>query len=172
MRGASRALAAAAVIVVVILLAVVVPRLQAFEQYLGGFWAADPAFLSESGLSEMYLYVAPGGGRRRQAHLVMAGPGGAEVTNQGVEITLGRSLWGALRGAGLGAGSLFRVPAALAFDSEEVMPTALSLSLNVAEGTLALYGSGKMYAFLVRDNEASLAANAEYAAGAPSPADG
>ncbi len=180
----TRVVLAVLIVVVLVLVAVAIPRVRALEQTLSGFWVGEPAFLQEAGLSEMYLYIAPTEGStlstpRRQGYLVMSDTQGHLVSNQGIEINYaGRwGLWSWLRrgasalGAHFGGSSRpYNFEAALTYDDSAVMPDQMKVGLCAAEGTLALHSNGKLYAFLIRDNETSGSANKNYGAGGGSPA--
>lgn len=170
-KGWGRVLLAAVIVVVIVLIAIASPRVQNYEQFLSGFWSGDPTFLQEAGLSELYLYIAPceraGGRWCRQGYLVMVDTTGGFVSNQGVEICYSAlpGRWGSALKSHFSAGGQAKYKiknAELVFDDRAVMPEDLSLDLNVTEGTLSLYDDTKLYAFLVKDNETSLAANAMY----------
>jgi len=165
----ARVLLAAAVVVLVVVIATLAPRVRDFEKFLSGFWSGDPAFLKQAGLSEMYLYLAPleraGGEWCRQGYLVMVDTAGQVISNQGIEIAYGClfSRWKSAFKSHFAANETYRVFCAkVTYDSEEVMPTEMRLGLNVTEGTLVLYADRRAYAFLIKDNETSIAANAEY----------
>jgi len=166
-----RVLLAAIIVILIVLIAVVPPRVRDYELFLSGFWSGEPTFLKEAGLSEMYLYIAPcercGGRWCRQGYLVMVDAGGAMVSNQGIEITYG-GITGRWKSALKShfpsrAQETYRIPGAeFTYDDESVMPEDMRMGLNVTEGTLALYTDEKIYAFFVKDNETSIAANEEY----------
>lgn len=170
----TRVLLATLVVILIVLAVVLAPRVRDFEKFLTGYWSGDPTFLQKAGLSEMFMYVAPpgrvGGKRCRQGYLVMVDTDGNMVSNQGIELeyrgAVGR-WWSAFKSHfSARASETYRVPCVqVTYDDAEVMPSEMRLGLNVSEGTLALYDDGegrKLYAFLVKDNEASNAANAEY----------
>jgi hypothetical protein len=176
-RGGSwlRVFLATAVVVIIILIAVVAPRARDYEKFISGFWSGDPAFLNESGLSQMHLYISPGersGGKwRRQGYLLMVDSSGGMVSNQGIEIiydgAVGR--WKSVIKSNFSgkAQETYQIPAVtIDYDTQGVLPSEeLRMGLNIAEGTLAIYTDEKIYAFFVKDNEASVSANAEYRAG-------
>lgn len=167
-----RVLLTAIVVILIILIAIVTPRVRDYELFLSGFWSGEPTFLKEAGLSEMYLYISPcersGGRWCRQGYLVMVDLGGAVVSNQGIEME-----WSGLAGRWKsalksnfsgGAHETYHIPEGeFSYDDESVMPEKMRMGLNVTEGTLALYTDENIiYAFFVKDNEASIAANEEY----------
>jgi len=161
---------AALVVVLILVIAVAFPRVRDSEKMLSGFWSGDPTFLEKSGLSEMFLYVSPPspGERERQGYLVMKGGDGSIVSNQGLSLDLrGRpaSRWASALKSNFSASALesYRVPKVrVAYDDIPVMPEEMALSLNAADGTLALHSDGKIHAFLVKDNETSITANEAY----------
>lgn len=167
-RAAATAAAAALVVVIVVIVAIAAPRVRDYERGLAGFWSGDPTFLDEAGLAQMYLYVAPADrrpGRRwgRQGFLYIADKSGAEVCNQGVELSYGAAprRWASAFKCHFAGAASYQIPAvAVSYDEHAAMPEAVRLGFDPAEGTLALFTADKVYAFLVRDNEASAAAEA------------
>ena len=169
-----RVLLAAIIVILIILIAILVPRSRDFEKFLSGFWFGDPTFLKQAGLSEMYFYITPyertGGKWYRQGYLVMIDTAGNMVSNQGIKITYGCLFrrWKSVLKSHFTINSqeTYQIPRAnLTYDDEEVMPTEMHLGLNVTEGTLAIYDNHadhKIYAFLIKDNEASIIAHAEF----------
>jgi hypothetical protein len=166
----------AVVVVLIIALVVVAPRVRDHERALGGYWVADSSFLEESGLSEMCLYLPPrarrGGRWYRDGYLVMVGGGGEPLADQAVAVSwpaLGPARWAsAVRShfAPPGGSSTYRVPAAeFAYTSGAPTPERMELTFDATRGALALQAEGRLYAYLFRDNETSVAADAEYGAG-------
>lgn len=133
--------------------------------YLGGVWVADPAFLREAGLSQLYLYVAPGPGRRRPAYASAVAADGA--TAAPTTVWLGRvSLLDSapLRG---------KMRATLTFEGEEGAPFPFGRHrvrgvVDTVAGTLR--GPGALS--FTKDNEASAVADREYAADPETGGDG
>lgn len=168
-RFGMRAALLAALVVVTIVLIVALSRMRDYEQFLSGFWVGDPAFLRRAGLGDMYLYLAPpdrAGGR--QGYLVMTSPEGEVLSNQAVQArSSGLGRWtSALRSHFLAPrdDDVYRGRLAIAYDQGGPMPPEMKLGLSVAKGSLTLFDEDKVYAFLVRDNIASNAANELYRA--------
>lgn len=170
----ARTALAVVVVIVIVLVAVIPSRVREHEEYLSGFWSGDPAFLKKAGLDDMFVYIAPrerAGIFRwsRQGYLVMTNNRGEMISNQGIEITYSCPV-GRMQSA---LGSHFRaknyqIPkATFSCDGEAAIPEVMSISLNPAEGSLSFYDRDKLYAFLIKDNETSIAANEEYTAGQP-----
>lgn len=166
-----RVVLAAIVVIVVILIAVVAPRVRDYERFLSGFWSGDPTFLKEAGLSQMHLYISPcersGGRWCRQGYLLMVDSGGALVSNQGVELewsgAIGRWKSALKSHFSANADEVYRVRnAEFTYDDLAVMPEEMHLGLNITQGSVSLYTDEKLYAFLIKDNEISATANAEY----------
>jgi hypothetical protein len=167
----ARVLLAAIIVILIVLIAIASPRVRDYERFLSGFWSGDPAFLEESGLSEMYLYISPsersGGCWRRQGYLVMVDAGGGMVSNQGIEIEYSGAAgrWKSALKSHFSASSeeVYRVKrASFSYDDEEVMPTEMHLGLNTTQGSISLYTGDKLFAFLYKDSEVSASANAAY----------
>jgi len=139
-----------------------------YDTFLTGYWVADAGFLERSELSELHLYIEPPGrGGTREGYLIMTDLGGEFLANQAVELTVRGAMrpFSALR-------NLFRTRhdgyrARLDVDYGEgagespPLPTTMNLSLSTLDGTLTLYGDGKVWAFLQKDHEASTAADDE-----------
>lgn len=158
---------AALIVILIILVAVLSPRVRDFEKFLSGVWVGEPAFLKEAGLAELYFYIAPREKTSRQGYLVMVDSQGEFVSNQGVELDYKCAFkrWMSALKSNFSARSEadYRVPCAqVTYDDSAVMPEELSLGLDVSKGTLTLYDSEKIYAFLVKDNETSMSANIQY----------
>jgi len=162
----------AIVVVLIVLVVVAAPRVRDCERYLTGFWSGDPAFLKESGLSEMFIYIAPrekaDGRWRRQGYLVMTDDEGKMISKQGLELSWASTMkrWSSVVKSHFSrrAQETYRVPHVdIVFDDEDIMPEQLSLGLNMTDGTLALHSDEKLYAFFIKDNETSLSANSTWA---------
>jgi hypothetical protein len=162
---------AAIIVVIIIIMLVAIPRARNSEKCLSGFWTGETAFLRRAGLSEMFLYIAPpesGWGRNnRQGYLLMVDNEGETVSNQGIELSYGSafSRWSSSLKSHFSNAprETYKIASVdIAYDDEAVMPEKVSIGVNTSDGTLALYDKDKIYAFLVRDNEVSTAANEAY----------
>ncbi|GFR90726.1 hypothetical protein ElyMa_002574800 [Elysia marginata] len=166
----TRAVLAATVIITIILLIVVAPRVRDYERFLSGFWTGHPLFLKEAGLSQMYLYISPrerlDGRWCRQGYLLMVDSSGALISNQGVELEWSSMVdrWGsAFKSCFVANAETYGVKnAKFTYDEQAVMPENIHLGLDISQGSISLYTDETLYAFLVKDNEVSAAANAEY----------
>lgn len=170
----ARSLLALVVVAVLVILALSRPRARDLEAALTGFWAGDPEFMAEAGLSDLYLYLAPASGqgeRQRQGYLVMAGDGRV-LSNQGVEVSYsdgwGRA-WSALKGSIVAAAAPFyRIRGvAFSYSEEAAMPPALDLLYDAGRGTLTLHSGEKVWLRAFKDAEASAWAAETYAAPLP-----
>lgn len=163
----ARSLATAGIIVLIILLILIVaPRIHGLESQISGFWTGNDAFLERAGLASYYLYIGPRESKapwsRRQGFLVITDREGGTVTSQAIGISylsLFRRWTSALRGH-FSPAAPYNIKATIEYDDEAVMPEKVTLSF--LNGTLTVRDSEKIYAFLTRDNETSLAANAMY----------
>lgn len=170
----ARAVFSVLVVLMIMLIAMVAPRIRDFERFLSGFWSGESGFLRKAGLSDMFLYIAPcerlGGRWVRQGYLVLVDSAGAVISNQAIEMS-----WGGLLGrwksalkssVTASADETYKVGTVyLEYDHEAIMPETMSLGLNVTKGTLVLYEDHKVFAFLVKDNEVSITANAVWQQG-------
>lgn len=157
-------LAVTVVLIIVIAAVVTRPRTQDHENYLTGFWIADPDFLRKADLDDMYLYLEPpepGVLTKRQGYLVMTNRQGEFVSNQGLEVTYGPSLrrwWDATR-TNFSQEHPYVIPQAqFGFDDEgfrAAMPEQMSMTLSRADGSLALHDDEKVYAFFWKDTQVS-----------------
>ena len=159
----TRVALAAVIVVLVIIIVVAWGRTRDAENVFTGFWTGEPAFLDRAGLREMYLYVAPRERRGlrwgRQGYLVMADADGNLISNQALELTYGAPLRRGLAAlkSHFGDGR-YEVPTLLVdCEEDEIIPSRLRMGLDATKGTLALYNNEKLFAFLTRDNETSLA---------------
>lgn len=168
MKAPARIALAALVLILIILVVVLSPRVREFEKFLSGVWIGESAFLKESGLAELYLYIAPREKSSRQGYLVMVDSQGEFVSNQGVEIDYACAFkrWMSALKSNFSSSKVdYCVPCAqITYDDSAAMPEEMSLGLDVSKGTLTLYDSEKIYAFLVKDNEVSMSANIQYSA--------
>ncbi len=148
-------------IVLIILLVWLVGRpSQLCECMLTGVWTADPDFLEQSGLSDMYMYVEEPTGvftKERQGYLVMVNDSDDFVSNQGFQMRYGRG-WLRFGTEPYRIGSV-----QFDFDQEgfgdSAMPSTMDVSLSPKNGSLVLHDSDKVYACLWRDNQLSGAAD-------------
>lgn len=155
-------LVAGLVVVLLVLLVALGGRGAECDRAMSGFWAGEPNFLDEAGLSQFYLFLGDPDGRRRPGYLYIADADAAPVSNQAIELELPRAPSRWLAAARSGPGRPLRVGTVrIAYDDDTaVMPEKLSMVLDPAVGTMTLYDDEKVYAFLTRDNETSLSANA------------
>lgn len=168
-----RTLAAVAAAVLVLVLVIFV-RAAAGDAALTGYWTAHSAFLEESGLSQLSVYLPEAEGlfrRRREGYIAAVDAAGAVVANGPIDLTHGPLKLAALRS--LRPLGLTR-PAPLRFEvgaesdepnALEILPDGAEFLLDPAEGTLRVTDGGRLHAYFVRENEVSLAANEMYASG-------
>lgn len=162
-------------VLVLLLVALAAPRRRDHDAFLSGFWAGDPSFLEEAGLSQLDLFIAPPsdkrGAEKRQGYLLMVDEKGEVLSNQRLEIarTAGRGP-AAWKAAGLAAlappGPCDAGRVLVSYEDAPAMPEDLALKLDCTRGTLVLHAGGEVYAALYKDNAASAAANSEYLAAA------
>lgn len=165
------ALALAAVVVVLVVLV----RAAAADSALAGYWTAHSAFLAESGLSQLSMYLPAASGlfrRRREGYLAAVDADGVVVANGPIDVTHGPLKLAALRS--VGRSPRVTRPAAVRFrvgaeadepNALEIIPDGAEFRLDAAEGTLRVSDGGRLHAYFVRDNEVSLAANDMFASG-------
>lgn len=152
-----------AIIAVVVLLLIAASARARYENYLGGLWVGDPGFLESAGLGDVQLFIGPRG-PRRSGYLLMANEGGEVIANQAFELGLrgAARLPNALRSVLRGRGDTYRSRATFDFDADAVFPEHVRLSLSILDGSLTIYDSERVYAYLVKDMAATAAATAAY----------
>jgi hypothetical protein len=163
-RTGVRVFLAAIVLLIVIIISVGAPRVRDYELFIDGFWVGDPTFMRGAGLSEMFLFIGPnkktGGQWCRQGSLFMASPSRV-VTNQCVDMQWsgGVRRWVAAAKSNFFApnSDVYKVPSAQFefHEDDAVMPKVMDIGVDVTRGTISLSAGGTLYAFLVKDNEAS-----------------
>ncbi len=157
------------IVVIVVLIVCVLAGLSAarrYDRFISGMWVGDPAFLKRANLADMQLFIAPQKDGCRQGYLIMTNEHGEFIANQAFELRTSQlgHWWGALRASlGSGVDSVRIKQVEFDFDETPPMPeTGLKLAVSMVEGTLTLYDSQKVYAFLGKDSAASAAAIAAY----------
>lgn len=141
-----------------------------YQNYLGGVWVGDPSFLRTADASDFMLFVGPEEGSGRPGYIRIVDSSGEVVASQALtlRVSQGPGRWGpALRSALAGSRDALTFTASLEFDEvvpEAPIPGAVSLSVSLLEGTLAIFDGQKVYAFLEKDLAASASALAEYSA--------
>lgn len=111
--------------------------------------------MAEALLRDCQLLIGPPGDRgdSHPGYLVMVGLDGKFVSNQTVDIKV-HGFGPAAEGAKTGA--------TLSFGDSAVIPEEVELVLSVRDGSLAIRGSDKLYAFLYKDHAASAVAAAAW----------
>jgi hypothetical protein len=166
-----RSLILAALVVIAVVIAAAVARAtRRYEDYLGGLWVGDQAFLDQAQLKDMQLFLAPREGGSRRGYLIMTDAEGEFLTNQAFELREKSRLrrWASALGSLFRAShDAFRGVVAIEFDGggDAAFPERLKLSLSVLDGTLTLYDDERVYAFLYKDLAASAPALEAYAIG-------
>lgn len=158
MRLPTRAALTGALLVVLLLVCLLSFRGEA-ARALPGFWAADPAFLEEAGLQDMFLQISPLKDGQCSAFLIMAvpptepGASGDLICNQALVLWPGRGItrfrpW---------RRKTYRSRAVLEFDDPGAapLPENMRLALNPVEGSLSLYDGEKIFGFFFKDHSAS-----------------
>jgi hypothetical protein len=162
-----------AIVVVIILIMIVLvsrPAIKRYTTMLGGMWIGDPGFLKKSGLSDMQLYIAPGGSHR-QGYLIMTDTGGGFVANQALEFRFNfgmfpskflKAVKSSLRPAGDSISGSVVVDLDEGETIESPFPRDLRMTLSLVENSMTLFNDQKVFAYLYRDPIASHAANVAY----------
>jgi len=168
-----RALLVAALVVGVVLVAVAF-ALGRYETYLTGFWEADSQWARAAGVDAAFLTLAAPASRWgawttvRPGYLVMTRDG-ETVYNGAIELAY-RS-W-ASRGWSAAATPAARYAARVTLTEKppaddaapvggapnSVLPAALSLTLSMTEGSLALHTSDTLWGMFYKNFEASISA--------------
>jgi len=156
-----RLLLLAALVVLVLIVVAWAARRARGRPAISGLWRGEEDFLDEAGLSDFYLYIAPPDGAtgKSSGYLFMADADGEVVCDEAIDVAAAARLLDPRR---LTLG--IEYPLAAAGGGEEALPGDLEGEVDAGRGTLKLTRGRELYGFLVRDNAASLAADAEYGA--------
>jgi hypothetical protein len=157
------------IVAVLVLLTIVIVGMSMrsrYDTHLSGYWVGDTAFLEKSKLKDIQLFIAPVEDGARSGYLIMTDANGDYISNQAVTITAGASLWSALKNTLKARHDQYTVSAEIEYDgtvsASSPMPTAVRLTLSILDGTLTIYDKDKVWAHLVRDNQATGPALAAY----------
>ena len=165
-RPGAGVLIAVIIAVLVILVVAGATAVRRYEHYLTGLWVADPAFLHKARLRDLQVFIAPrdppSGGR--QGYLIITDTDGEFISNQAIEIQEHPQWWSALRAAYRVKVDAYSTPdLQIAYDDGDApMPKSMRMTLSILEGTLTLYDSKKIYAFMRKDLTASATAIEAY----------
>ena len=138
------------------------------EKYLDGMWVGVPAFLKESSLSDMQLFLAPEADQIRQGYLIMSDTNGQYLANSVLEVRAAGGLqrwWAGLRSVvgGRGSAEYTSPKVAFTFDTKPAPDwPELTLEVSMAKGTLTLRDGEQVYAVLEKNHSVSAAAVAAY----------
>lgn len=137
------------------------------DSQLTGVWTGEAGFLKESGLGQMYMYISPlepdaeSKKWKRLGYLYMVDQDGQTVSEQALEFIypgVFKRFMGSAMNAGPASGAYLMSPESIVHEKSAIFPERPHLALNPAKGTLAIWDEETVFAYLVRDNEASLAA--------------
>lgn len=150
----------AIVVVTILILIVAVPMLRRYKSLLGGMWIGDPGFLEKSGLSDMQLFIAPGGG---DGYIIMTDTNGSFIANHPIEFECHfgvMQLIKAAKNAFRPTGDIMTGRVEISSDSPDsnAIPSNLKVSLSIADSSMTLFDNEKVFAYLYRDPVASHAA--------------
>lgn len=140
-------LSLAIIVALLVVAAFTVAEARRQADYLGGFWAGEDDFLAEAELVEMRMFVGPPEGGARRGHLLMANGAGV-VADEPFTLTVRASPAAELRSA---LGCVARRHATLEFDTDGPMPSELRLTVSMADGTLTLFDSERVFALFTKD---------------------
>ena len=147
-----KTLLGALIVILVIVLCFAFSKTRAqydYRKVLPGLWKGESEFLASAGLQDYYLYIAPD---LQKGYLVILDQDDNLSSDQIVELRIRRQ---ALRPE--------KLSVQITYSNLMPMPESVTFTLDVNQGTLHIAADGEMYAFLIKDNESSLVANAEYA---------
>ena len=154
-------LAISIVIIIVIITYVVVCK---YDEYLSGFWVGNSTFLNQSKLNDFQLFIAPHKNNCRQGYLIMIDENGEFISNQVIEIKNKSNWWDAFKSLYKKNDTYKMDHVDIKYDEESSIPKKLKMSLSILNGTLTLYDSKKVYAFMEKDLSASAIALKAYSA--------
>jgi hypothetical protein len=134
------------VVILLVLLSAKAAAARVKSTYLCGMWVGNPEFLERAQLTDMQLYVAPGG-KKRAGYLIMVDRVGGYLANEAVALRVTK-----------GGSRVSIAPA----DGDHKLPLhgALESKVCVMQGTLVLKARGEIVALLDKDHAATAVANA------------
>lgn len=152
LKMARNSLALAVIVALLVVAAFTVAEARRQSAYLGGFWVGEDDFMAEAELAELRMFVGPAGGGARRGHLLMANAAGV-VSDGSFTLRVRAAPLGELRSA---FGYAAKRQATLEFDESSPMPSELRLAVSVADGTLTLFNSERVFALFTKDLSTTL----------------
>lgn len=143
----------AIVIIFLILVAVFIYRRYCarYNAYLAGMWVGESTFLEQAGLSQFYMFFK----NNKEGYIVMIDEDGETVANHAIDFTVkfNNVISASLAPKNDACTAVMKIKAT---DGEECPIADVSrLTMSMLDGTLALYDSKKLFAFLQKDISAS-----------------
>ena len=130
------------------------------RRMLSGMWVGDPGFLSKAGLRSLQLFVAPGSSWTADGYLLMTESGESDpISSVPVRLRFAPGILGSLTGW---LRSKHTMALRLESDGPIPFPSDLDLTLVSTAPAVVIHDGGKMYAYLVKDPAASIAAEIEW----------
>lgn len=120
------------------------------DSFLAGIWSGDKEFLKQSELKDLQLFIAPTrDSGKLKAFLTMTDLNGDIVTAQVMWIT----------------NSVFSNRVHFIYNDAtfEAIPPDATMHIDPNKGTMMIYSGGKLYGFLIKNNETSMIVNETYA---------
>jgi hypothetical protein len=153
-------------IVCVIIMLALFRTVRSYEQYMIGFWTADPIFLAKSGLSDMIVLVTEDKktntfGRNLTGYMIIIDNEGEYIANQKFTISYSifRSFSAGIKGA---LANIFGCPTqkyglkSVCLETQEpIMPRKINITCSMDGGYMVLWHGKQIYAYLYKDHAMS-----------------
>ena len=144
-----------AITIVVIVVIICTFSLRRYTAFLSGLWVGDPDFLSSAQLQDFQLYIAP---ECQQGYLIISDSDGEFIANLAFDLDVAHSTISAISAATRVA-DIYRTNCSIICDDPIPFPTSIKIAISILNGTLTLYDDTRIYAYLIKDNQASTAAD-------------
>lgn len=162
------AIAAVLVLTIIFIALIACPMGKKYSDFLSGMWVGDPTFLQKAGLRDMKLFISPRDDYtgERQGYVIMANENGDIIANQAFDLTAHeRKPWAQNFQNHFAVRDKCLFDASFSFDDatiNKLIPSDLTISISMANGSLSLSDDAKLYGFLYRDGAASHTAKAAW----------
>lgn len=144
-----------AIIIIIIVIIITSTYQNLYQQFLSGFWIGEPAFLNTAQLSDLQLFIAPPINGSRQGYLIITDLSGEFISNQAIEIFEESKIkfWKSVKKP---------KNITIEYDDSPSMPEEMKMTISIIDGTITLYDDDKVYAFMIKDSNASAIALKSY----------
>lgn len=138
------------ILLIFLIFKIVDTRTDDYESSIYGLWVADEAFSEQAELTSMMLFIGEKENKgyrkiQRKANLVMMN-GDIEISKQILTIDY-KPKWF----CNPSKISNYTVKININYDEDDIMPTKMTMDVDICKGIMKLYSDGVMYAFLYKD---------------------